>query len=229
MLHAAHYASCLNLKEELTKIGLGHDWLIGSKESLVHRARNEMTASFLETDFTHMMWFDADIEYEAKHVAALWNLDTDIAVGVYPMKKMGAAYAAWVDGKLVTDLDQFEKPIEVEYAGTGFMLLKRSAIESIGKFLEGRQKRAECILKTVSRLLDNGALDLLKEMVDGMSADYEGPGNKRITTFYRTPIWNDIFESEDYHFCRIARMAGFKIIMDPSVRLKHWGQYAFGS
>lgn len=30
--------SCLNLKEELTRVGLAHDWLTGMKESLVTRA-----------------------------------------------------------------------------------------------------------------------------------------------------------------------------------------------
>ena len=26
----------------------------------------------------------------------------------------------------------------------------------------------------------------------------------------------------------IAKKAGFKILLEPSVRLKHWGQYAYG-
>lgn len=37
--HAAHFRSCLNLKEELTRSGVAHDWLVGTNESLVHRAR----------------------------------------------------------------------------------------------------------------------------------------------------------------------------------------------
>src|SRR3990167_5691415 len=51
---------------------------------------------------------------------------------------------------------------------------------------------------------------------------------KDIPALFMTPIHNGGLESEDYHFCRIAREAGFKIIMDPKVRLKHWGSYAFG-
>lgn len=194
MVTAQHFKSCMNLKEDLTKLGLRHDWLIGWNESLITRARNEMTATFLQTDHSHMMWLDADIEFETGHVANLWNLNADIACGVYAMKKKDKQwYAAWKDGELVTDLDKFKGPIEVDYAGTGFLLIKREVIEKLAK----------------------------------ISESYEGP-NGRVLALYMTPIYNDGFESEDYHFCRIAREAGFKIMMDPSVRLKHIGQYAYG-
>ena len=195
MVTAQHFQSCMNLKEELTKIGLAHDWLIGWNESLITRARNEMTATFLSTGHSHMMWLDADIESTPEDVAKLWNLQADIAVGVYAMKKRDKQwFAAWKDGSLVKDLDQFTNPIEVDYAGTGFMLISRNVIERLVQTAES----------------------------------YDGP-NGRVPALYMTPIHNDGFESEDYHFCRKAREAGFKIMMDPSVRLGHWGQYRFGA
>ena len=132
MVTEAYFRSCMNLREELYRVNLRHDWLTGTNESLVTRARNEMTATFLKTDYSHMMWIDADIEFLPQHVASLWNLETDVAVGIYPMKKMAECwYAAWVNGRLVKDLDQFAGPIEVDYAGTGFMLIKREVIENL--------------------------------------------------------------------------------------------------
>lgn len=195
MITAQHFQSCMNLKEELTRAGIAHDWLIGWNESLVTRARNEMTASFLATDHSHMMWLDADIEFEPEHVAAIWNMQADIGVGVYAMKKRDKQwFAAWKDGALVKDLDQFDGPIEVDYAGTGFMMIKRDVINALA----------------------------------ATSESYEGP-NGRVPALYMTPIHNDGFESEDYHFCRKAREAGFTIVMDPSVRLGHYGQYRYGA
>ena len=195
LVTAQHFCSCLKLKQELVAKDIDHDWLVGWNESLVTRARNEMTASFLTTTHTHMMWLDADIEFDIEHIAKLWNLDADIAVGVYAMKKRDAQwYAAWKDGALVKDLDQFTGPIEVDYAGTGFMLIRRNVIEALA----------------------------------AKAASYEGP-NGRVPALYMTPVHNDCFESEDYHFCRLAREAGFKIIMDPSVRLGHWGQFRYGA
>lgn len=90
-----------------------------------------MTSEFLKTKHTHMMWLDADIDFTVDDVGKLWNMDADIAVGVYHMKKEGAGYAAWVDGALVEDLDLFTKPVAVDYAGTGFMMIKREVIEML--------------------------------------------------------------------------------------------------
>lgn len=127
-----HFRSCLELRQALNIAGMEHSWLTGRNESLIARARNEMTATFLESDYTHMMWLDADIEFTPEDVASLWNLEADVAVGIYPMKKPEKCwYAAWVDGELVKDLDRFSGPIEVDYAGTGFMLIRRSCIDKM--------------------------------------------------------------------------------------------------
>lgn len=195
MVTAAHFQSCMSLKEELTLQGLQHDWLIGTNESLVTRARNEMTATFLKTNHTHMFWLDADIEFTPEDVADVWNMDADIGVGVYAMKKRDAQwFAAWKAGALVKDLDQWQGPVEVDYAGTGFMCIKREVIETLAEGAES----------------------------------YEGPDG-RVPALYMTPIHNDGFESEDYHFCRVARDAGFSIMMNPDVRLGHIGQYSYGA
>lgn len=152
-----------------------------------------MTASFLKTEHSHLFWLDADIEFTPEDVAAVWNLQADIGVGVYRMKKPESQFAAWCNGELVTDLGKFDKPIAVDYAGTGFMCIAREVIEKLSH----------------------------------KAKSYEGPDG-RVSAIYMTPIHNDVFESEDYHFCRKAREAGFKIVMDPKVRLGHIGQFRYG-
>lgn len=227
--HRAYFESCMNLKEELLRTGLPHDWSTGSNESLVHRARMEMTAKFLQTDFTHMLWIDGDIEFEPEDVAKLWNMNTDIAVGIYCMKKKDEQwFAAWKDGVLVKDLDQFEGPTEVDVAGTGFMLIRRAALEKIVSYLRGIEERAEALFEAIASALSDDERTLLRRLCDGAKADYVGAQGKT-PALYMTPIHNGGLESEDYHFCRIAQEAGFKVMMEPSVRLKHWGQFAYGA
>lgn len=189
------FHSAMRVAGVLEQAGLEFEWLTERNESLVHRARMEMTATFLKTKHSHLFWIDADIEFTPEDVNNIWNLEADTAVGCYAMKKRNAQwYAAWKDGQLVKDLDQFEGPIEVDYAGTGFMLIRREVIERLTE-------------------------------IHGTWDGANGP----VPAIFMTPIHNGGLESEDYHFCRIAREAGYKIIMDPSVRLKHWGQYAFGA
>jgi len=195
MVTAPHFKSCLELRAELHRAGVPHDWLIGWNESLVHRGRMEMTASFLASGHTHLFWLDADIDFTPEDVAAVWNLDADIAVGVYAMKKRDEQwYAAWKGGALIKDLDQFAGPVEVDFAGTGFMCIKRRVIEAIARHVES----------------------------------YDGP-NGEVPALFMTPIVDRCLRSEDYYFCEIARRAGFKIMMEPRVRLGHWGLYRYGA
>lgn len=196
MLTEPFFHSAMRAAAEMDRAGLQLDWLTERNESLVHRARMEMAATFLRREeYSHLFWIDADIEFEPQHVAALWNLDADIAVGVYAMKKRDQQwFAAWKDGQLVKDLDQFDAAVEVDYAGTGFMLIKRHVLERLAS----------------------------------ASPTWEG-ANGPVPALFMTPIHNGSLESEDYHFCRIAREAGFKVVMDPKVRLGHWGQYRYGA
>jgi len=116
--------SILSLQESLLASEVPHDFLFTSNESLIQRARNTSVATFLKTDYESLMFIDADIEFSAEDVAKLWNLDVPVAVGAYSMKRPDKPVSAWKDGRLV-DLDELSGLTEVDYAGTGFMLIKR--------------------------------------------------------------------------------------------------------
>lgn len=193
------------------EVGLKCDWMFRWNESLIQRARNGMAAYFLDdTDFERLMFIDADIEFAPDDVAKLWNMDEDVAVGIYAMKKRGQDwYACWRNGELVKDLDQFgNEPVEVDYAGTGFMMIHRRVLE---RFREAWPERAH----------DEGGR----------------PGGNRPDERGKSFAWfdprvdreNELYLSEDYAFCHDWRSLGGKIMCDPTVRLKHWGRYAYGA
>lgn len=197
---SAYFQSAMNLKEDLLQAGLDHDWLIGRNESLITRARNALAATFLETNYKKLLFIDADIEFTADDVARLWNMDADVAVGIYAMKKPEEAwYAVWVAGKLVKDLDMFgDEPVEVDYAGTGFMLIDRSVFEKM-------------------------------EAPEYQATKPDGSGMRTEKAFFDTGVVSDVYLSEDYWFCQKWKEQGGKILAHPQVRLKHWGSYAYGS
>lgn len=223
-----YFESCMNLKEDLNRAGIEHDWLTGKNESLVHRARMEQARAFLASDYKRMMTLDADIEYKAEEIAKLWNMDADIAVGAYCMKRPDMPLSAWKNGKLVRLEDCPKEPFEVDYAGTGFFMVKREVVEAIADYLVQWEKRAKDFVERLAPTLCDADQKTLHRMLGGMAATYEGPDG-RVPAIFMTPIHNGCLESEDYHFCRIAREAGFKVVMDPSVRLGHWGSYRYAA
>jgi hypothetical protein len=134
----------MSLRRDLVVANVAHDWFTLSDESLITRARIICAASFLETDFKHLMFVDADIRFTSEQVWKLVEMQKPIAVGCYKMKKTGAALAAWRGGKLVRLEDCPKVPFDVEYAGTGFMLIERRVfIEMAAHYPELMHEQAE--------------------------------------------------------------------------------------
>lgn len=129
------FGSCMSLKEAIADVP--HEFSILTNESAVHRARNQLAKTFMESEHDRLMFIDSDIEFDPDSVGKLWAMDADIAVGLYPMKKLGAAKAAWMGGKLVTDMP--DEPFEVDYAGTGFMMIKREVFEAMKPLLKAEK------------------------------------------------------------------------------------------
>lgn len=195
------FSSMLKLQESLLAAGLPHEIHIISNESAVHRARNKAVQRFLESEYSHMMFIDSDIEFTPEDVAKLWNLDADtsvgLCVGVYTMKKQGEdRYAAWHNGKLITDLSQFDEPFDVDYAGTGFMLISRATIKRIQEAHPERKY-----------------------------TDKDG----EIHQTFLFPLNDNIELSEDYNFCREHKELGGRVLMDPSIKLGHYGLARYGN
>jgi hypothetical protein len=209
-----HFLACLALRKEFLSIGLEHDWLTIGNESLITRGRNVLAAIFLnETEFSHLLFIDSDIEFNPADVAHLWNLcdlGAGVAAGAYRMKRPGAPLAAWVDGKLVDDVAEWGRPRAVDYAGTGFMLIPRKTFEVVKEKARGDNQFP---------FYDHEEGDVGKTwnfFDTGVSGDLDSPD------------WQARFYlSEDYWWCERVRKAGLQIMMDPKCELKHHGHAVY--
>lgn len=207
-------ASCYNLKKELAGTNFPHDFLRISNESLITRARNVISASFLnDTSFDCLLFIDSDIEFTPADVARLWNLcytGAAVAVGHYRHKNPDAKDQVWVEHEL-RHVEEFTEPFEVSYAGTGFMMIPRETFLRLKeanpkwRYEEGfpDEKRADTPIKECWAFFQ-----------DPIATVESGEGGK-------------FHLSEDYFFCREVRKLGMKVVMDPEVRLKHWGFYPY--
>lgn len=128
---AQFHKSAMLTAEELTKQNIPYEWATLYNESLITRARNNLVAAFMSTDLDVLMFIDADIEFSPHDIAKLWNLSCEgngVVVGAYPMKRPDKPCSAWVEGRLV-NLDTLSGITKIDLAGTGFMMIRRDALE----------------------------------------------------------------------------------------------------
>lgn len=202
-----------------------------ANESLVTRARNVLLAYFLNSDYTHLLFIDADIEFQVEDVLKLYAANKDVAVGAYPKKGVAwqrikesitqkpnaemadkdiAAYGSdyAVNFKF---LNKDEKTIAVENglvklhdAGTGFMMIRREAILKL--------------LKAYPELKYNNDVNINNEQI-----------NNHFYALFDTMIdpIDRRYLSEDYTFCRRWQEIGGDIWLDPSISLNHYGHFCF--
>lgn len=204
-----------------------------ANESLVTRARNVLLAYFLASDYTHLMFIDADIEFQVDDVIKLYAHNKDVAVGAYPKKgvawqrikenmqspensgkefndkeiaSFGSDYA--VNFKFV---NRDARTISVENgivklhdAGTGFMMIKREAILKLLKAYPELKYNNDVQMGNAN--LGDNFYALFDTMIDPIDRRYL---------------------SEDYTFCRRWQELGGDIWLDPSISLNHYGHFCF--
>jgi len=109
------------------------EFLVGPNigDSLVSRSRNTITANFLDTDATHLLWLDSDLIFSPAHVKRLLAHSVELVGGFYPKKSQGPL--EWVCNALD---GEFRPPRpdglqEIKFAGTGFLLIARTVFEQM--------------------------------------------------------------------------------------------------
>ena len=197
--------------------GMQLGYFTRSNESLITRARNDLVFSFLQTPATHLMFIDADINFNAEDVFKMISYDKDIVTGAYPTKTINwenmsgkkdtsiqglqqnsVRYASGTSGAAKTK----EGLLEVVDGATGFMLIKREVIEKMIKHYPETRYIPEV---------------------------YDEPSQKGMSKYalFDTMIEDGRYLSEDYTFCRRWQKMGGKIYVDPTIILDHVGTYTF--
>ncbi len=177
-------------------------------ESLVQRARNHLTAKFLEnSSATHLLFIDSDIGFEPEHIFKLLLHDKDIVGGLYPKKAIPPDFVVNVSPEAVDANGQIKAEnglIPVSRLGTGFMLIKRNVFE-------------QHIAAYPNTKFTNNI---------GLDPKY----NPFCYTFWDCWISQDShreYLSEDWAFIVKSRVIGIQAYADPTIRLNHSGTFIF--
>jgi hypothetical protein len=172
-------------------------------DSLVCRARNTLTAAFLKSDCTHLMFIDSDLIFSGEQIKRLLDDDKDVVGGFYPKKKEGPL--EWVcNGKAGCLTPGPDGLYELRYTGTGFMLIRRSVIE----------KMIAVYGEQIAYHPDNAPEQVEYDLWP------VGPYKNKETGFTR-------YLSEDWYFCQRWLDLGGQVFGDSRVPLKHIGQATY--
>ncbi len=169
--------------------------------SAIDQGRNQMATDAMADGFDETMWIDSDVGFDPDDVDKLRRHNVPIACGIYPQKGRRVLACHVLPGTEKLIFGDEGGLTEILYAGTGFLLVRREAYETIHQKLQ---------------------LPLCNERFGGRPmVPYFQPMSHPDATGH----W---YLAEDFSFCQRARQAGFKIHADTSVRLLHFGNYGYG-
>jgi hypothetical protein len=190
-------------------------------DALITRARASLIAQFLEDETaTHLLFVDADIGFEPEQVLRLLECGADMCAAVYPVKRIdwdkvkstveaarpnpAAASLKYVfeveDPKAVAESGGF---VKVRYAGTGFLMIRRVALERMCAHYPQLQYKRD------------------------HSMDAASASDKRFALFECMIAEDGTYLSEDFAFCKRWTDIGGEIWADLKSQLSHVGPMAF--
>lgn len=219
-----YFLSMFRLSQVLMQYGIKFRITTLRNESLIPRARNILTAMFLDDEAsTHLMFIDADIEFDPDSIIRMLAMDKDVIAGAYPKKtinwNMVKSAAMRGEENLATFGADYAINLKVE-PGTNRVRSHMGAVEVLDA--------------------STGFFLVKKEVVQKMTAAYPDLHYKNDSSIdprfnpYCYALWDTMIDprdrrylSEDYTFCRRWQDMGGEIWVDPNTKLSHVGSYTF--
>jgi hypothetical protein len=229
--------ACLDLQAICIQYGIECRFSFIFNESLITRARNYLVDEFLRSGCTHLLFIDADINFNPQDVLALLALDRDIIGGPYPKKSINWSNIvnaiqknSAIDGDKIKLRDGFNPGDLDQITGdfvfnpvpgtTSFKVTEPVEVMEIG---------------TGYMMVKREVFDKFKEAYPELNykPDHVGQanfdGSRYIHAFFDTVIdpVSHRYLSEDYMFCQWSRKIGIKIWLCPWMKTTHVGTYGF--
>jgi hypothetical protein len=201
--------------------GLNLKLIFKDGDALITRARASLISQFLDDpSATHLLFIDADIGFEPEQVLRLLQCGAEMCAAVYPVKRIdwdkvkrtidsGRPNPAAASLQYVFEVEDRDAVIarsgfvKVRYAGTGFLMIRRQALEEM------------C-----------AQYPLLQYKRDH-SLDAATASDKRFALFECMIAEDGTYLSEDFAFCKRWTDMGGEIWADLDSKLHHVGPMTF--
>ena len=100
-------------------------------DSAIDQGRNQMATDALADGFEETMWIDSDVGFQPEDVDRLRSHRLPVACGIYPKKGQRELACHVLPGTQKLVFGQEGGLVEILYAATGFLLVRRDAYEQI--------------------------------------------------------------------------------------------------
>jgi hypothetical protein len=187
-------------------------WRVGGYAN-IDIGRSEIVTAALDAGFEETFWIDADVEFSPDAVQRLRSFRLPIACGIYARKgaRAIAAHTLPLTGQLSMGRGS-NAPVELLYAATGFLHVRREVYAAI---------REQLALPLCNAQFGRPMVPYFMPMI----VNHDGREQSGDKSPHSKGHW---YLADDYSFCERARQCGYKIMADPSIRLWHIGEYAYG-
>ena len=173
------------------------------KSPLIHQARNYLTSVFLDSDFTHLLFIDSDVEFEPEAILRMLVARKDVICSPYRVKSMDVNQKIYtVELKKDARMEASDL-IEITAGPTGIMLIHRDVFKKI-------------IEKFPDLKIKNSVFPK------------PGPDHKYYYNFFDFTFEDGYSAGEDVSFCKLVQKTGFKLYANTASFTKHHGSYAWG-
>ena len=230
--HGTYVRSALALALAAQRHGITIDFAFILHQPSINRARNMLAHTFRNSDFTHMLFIDSDIDFSADDVfsmvrAMAGQADCAILGGPVPRRAISWGNVA--------------RAVEKGLARDNAADLAKYSGDYAFSFLTPDQSFALTDLVELSRL-GTGLMLIRRDVIDGLcdrhpeliyvpdAEERRGYGlGEQVHAIFQPMIEPEtqFMLSDDYAFCRRARDAGFRIWLAPWVRTSHSGPATF--
>lgn len=120
----------MGIRDYLDSLGIENDILVTDNESLINRARNNLCATFLKTDYETIAFIDADIEIGADDFYRLLQMK-GVRGAPVPLKSKHGHLNVTKDQKPLKSPLSDSKPFRATFLGTAVLLVDRTVLTSL--------------------------------------------------------------------------------------------------
>lgn len=227
------------------------EFVVETGHGCINFARNIIADEAIKRDVWKVVQIDADMRWLATDLIKLVSVPEPIVYGLYAYKKPGVV--SWVMVKTPNAEIDERGLLQCDFVGTGMLSTEVSALRKIVEFFperrftyedaETHEKRTMTELFPVGLVGPNtpeGRIARIKRALANArqniaSDDSQGEMMASMNVFMDEVdmILNTVHEGEcrilgeDYHFCRLARKAGFKLWCDMTAIVGHIGDAVY--